>query len=71
VEKWARYWKGLLVDYKDAVKDTVLESRQKPGKAITYAAALGLIGAAIKRNPPEQAYRSRVIEARDEVNNFL
>lgn len=69
VENWLRYWRGLTSDYAEVVRDTATSVRQRPGKATLYATAIGFVGAAMKKNPSENAFRARVIEARDEVKS--
>ncbi|XP_037937415.1 mitochondrial import inner membrane translocase subunit Tim29 [Teleopsis dalmanni] len=56
VEKWAKYWTGLVRDYKDVGVDVVKFGYNKPRKALVITgASLGLY-ACVKRNPDEEVF---------------
>lgn len=61
VEKWIKYWEGLINDYVEVFRDTAEESRNKPLKTAALVAAGSFITFAIYNNPTEQDYRDRVI----------
>lgn len=67
VERWADYWKNLLHDYAEVVKDTAISVKQKPLKAAALATVLGVGTYCVKNNPDELSYRDAVISYSEEM----
>lgn len=66
VEKWAKYWEGLIHDYSEVFRDAIKESREKPLRTTLYfTLACGLTYAG-KTNPSEMDHRDRVIDYQNE-----
>lgn len=62
VEKWAKYWDGLIHDYAEVFRDTVKQSKEKPYRtALYFSIASGLYYAG-KNNPTEMDFRDQVVE---------
>lgn len=62
VEKWAKYWEGLLHDYSEVFRDSVKQSKEKPyWTALYFSLASGLLYAG-KNNPTEMDFRDQVVE---------
>ncbi|KAK6620361.1 hypothetical protein RUM44_006762 [Polyplax serrata] len=61
VEKWIKYWEGLINDYVEVFRDTLHEGRTKPYKTAAIAAAGSFFTYAVYNNPTEQDYRDGVI----------
>jgi hypothetical protein len=56
IEKWTKYWKQLVTDYKEMFLDTGREMKNKPFKTSVYATLLGGSYYCCKNNPDEQTY---------------
>lgn len=67
VEKWAKYWKQLLIDYKEMIIDTGKWMKDHPTKTIIY----GTLGTGIyvmnERNPTSDDFREQFLKASNEL----
>ena len=61
VEKWIKYWEGLINDYADVFRDSIKESRSKPYKTGLLALSGCFLTYAVYNNPTEQDFRDSVI----------
>lgn len=67
VEKWADYWKNLLHDYAEVIKDTAISIKQQPLKSTALATVFGMATYCVKNNPDEISYRDAVISYSEEM----
>lgn len=53
LEKWGKYWRQLMIDYKDVFVDLGKEIKNKPIKSSIYFSVAGTILYCTKNNPKE------------------
>ncbi|KAH8291696.1 hypothetical protein KR018_006052 [Drosophila ironensis] len=68
VEKWAKYWQGLVRDYSEVAVGVVRESYQKPKKALAYGTGLYLLYKSAENNPGEDEFMTLL---RHETNRMI
>ncbi|KAH8356148.1 mitochondrial import inner membrane translocase subunit Tim29 [Drosophila serrata] len=56
VEKWIKYWNGLMRDYSEVAVGVVRESYAKPKKALFYGTGLVLLYQSAVNNPGEDCF---------------
>uniref|UniRef100_A0A1B6BXL3 Mitochondrial import inner membrane translocase subunit Tim29 n=1 Tax=Clastoptera arizonana TaxID=38151 RepID=A0A1B6BXL3_9HEMI len=61
VARITKFSADLLRDYKEVVKDVIVEVKEKPRKAATIATTLGLLFYCGKLNPDEISFRTNVL----------
>lgn len=62
VEKWAKYWEGLIHDYSEVFRDTVQQSRERPYRTAFYFTLTSGLVYAGKNNPTEMDHRDQVLD---------
>ncbi|XP_014291699.1 mitochondrial import inner membrane translocase subunit Tim29 [Halyomorpha halys] len=67
VERWADYWKNLLHDYAEVIKDTAISAKQQPLKSGALLTVLGIGTYCVKNNPDEISYRDAVISYSEDM----
>jgi Translocase of the Inner Mitochondrial membrane 29 len=67
VEKWAKYWRQLVSDYKDMVIDTGRDMRNKPFKTSVYLGLLTGSYLCCKNNPDEQSFFEEIRKYNNEM----
>ncbi|KAG8236130.1 hypothetical protein J437_LFUL001611 [Ladona fulva] len=68
LEKWHKYWKNLILDYKEVGVDTVKSVKERPLKAATYISGLGVILYLVKNNPDEHNFQSAFISCLNDIS---
>uniref|UniRef100_A0A1Q3FDL1 Mitochondrial import inner membrane translocase subunit Tim29 n=1 Tax=Culex tarsalis TaxID=7177 RepID=A0A1Q3FDL1_CULTA len=58
-EKWAKYWKNLIIDYKEMIVDTGRTMRQRPVRSGIYLSLLGATYYCGVNNPDERDFIER------------
>lgn len=67
MEKWLKYWKGLLNDYRDVAIDVYKDVKTKPAKAAAIGSTFGIIYYCAIHNPDEKSFRDAYLRAANEV----
>lgn len=62
IEKWIKYWEGLINDYVEVFRDTVQESKNKPFKTGAIVATGSFLTFAMYNNPTEQEFRDSLLQ---------
>ncbi|KAL0268400.1 UNVERIFIED_CONTAM: hypothetical protein PYX00_010357 [Menopon gallinae] len=62
IEKWYKYWEGLIQDYTEVFKDTVEDAYRKPWKTMLLGGVGGFFTYALYNNPDEIDYKNQLIE---------
>ncbi|XP_012532324.1 mitochondrial import inner membrane translocase subunit Tim29 [Monomorium pharaonis] len=62
LERWAKYWHGLYIDYKDVAFDVAKDCRERPVRAAMYITLLGGCFYAGQRNPDETMFRAQLVQ---------
>ncbi|XP_001355658.2 mitochondrial import inner membrane translocase subunit Tim29 [Drosophila pseudoobscura] len=78
VEKWVKYWKGLVRDYSEVALGVVKESYTKPKKALAYGTGILCLYQMAQHNPDEGVFmtqlrrdNSRMIMVPPELQNHV
>ncbi|XP_055546579.1 mitochondrial import inner membrane translocase subunit Tim29 [Wyeomyia smithii] len=66
-EKWAMYWKNLLMDYKEVILDTGRTMQQRPVRSAVYVTLLGSTYYCCVNNPSETDFAERFRQCRNEL----
>lgn len=61
IEKWYKYWEGLIQDYTEVFKDTIEEAYTKPWKTMLIGGVGGFCTYALYNNPDEMDYKNQLI----------
>ncbi|XP_012260310.1 mitochondrial import inner membrane translocase subunit Tim29 [Athalia rosae] len=67
LDRWAKYWKNLYIDYKDVALDVVQGCKERPVRAFTYFSLLGSAYYLSKHNPDESSYRVLLLESSNKL----
>ncbi|XP_012060021.1 PREDICTED: uncharacterized protein C19orf52 [Atta cephalotes] len=62
LERWAKYWHGLYIDYKDVALDVVKDCTERPVHATIYITLLGSCFYSNRHNPDETIFREQLIQ---------
>ncbi|KAG5317038.1 TIM29 translocase, partial [Acromyrmex heyeri] len=62
LERWAKYWHGLYIDYKDVALDVVKDCTERPVHATIYITLLGSCFYSNRHNPDETMFREQLIQ---------
>ncbi|XP_055717005.1 mitochondrial import inner membrane translocase subunit Tim29 [Phlebotomus papatasi] len=60
VEKWANYWKQLLLDYQEVIVGVGKDAREKPLKATIIASLCGGLYYCSQNNPDEENFLEKL-----------
>ncbi|KAL6257951.1 hypothetical protein P5V15_011549 [Pogonomyrmex californicus] len=63
LERWAKYWHGLYIDYKDVAFDVAKDCRERPVRAAMYITVLGACFYSNRHNPDETMFREQLIQS--------
>ncbi|XP_011860964.1 PREDICTED: uncharacterized protein C19orf52 homolog [Vollenhovia emeryi] len=63
LERGARYWHSLLMDYKDAAFDTAKDCWQHPARTAMYITLLGSCVYSNRHNPDETVFREQLVQS--------
>jgi len=66
-EKLANFWKNLLRDYAEVVKETSKDIKERPKKALVYAWGLWTWLYCVKTNPDDRVFRDQLLSASTEI----
>uniref|UniRef100_A0A1B6H264 Mitochondrial import inner membrane translocase subunit Tim29 n=1 Tax=Cuerna arida TaxID=1464854 RepID=A0A1B6H264_9HEMI len=67
LEKWGTYWKDLIKDYTDVLKDTIEDSKKYPRKTLGILSLFGFVFLSCKTNPDDISYRENVLKCSNDV----
>ncbi|XP_053696006.1 mitochondrial import inner membrane translocase subunit Tim29 [Sabethes cyaneus] len=67
LEKWATYWKNLLIDYKEVILDTGRTMRQRPVRSAVYVTLLGSSYYCCATNPTETDFAESFRKCNNEL----
>ncbi|XP_055635104.1 mitochondrial import inner membrane translocase subunit Tim29 [Toxorhynchites rutilus septentrionalis] len=67
-EKWAIYWKNLIIDYKEMIKDTAKTMRDRPVRSGIYLTLLGSSYYCCVNNPSETDFVERFRQYRNDLS---
>ncbi|SPP86854.1 mitochondrial import inner membrane translocase subunit Tim29 [Drosophila guanche] len=56
VEKWLKYWNGLVRDYSEVAIGVVKETYTKPKKSVAYGTGILCLYKAAQHNPDDEAF---------------
>ncbi|XP_046481463.1 mitochondrial import inner membrane translocase subunit Tim29 [Neodiprion pinetum] len=62
LDRWAKYWKNLFIDYRDVAKDVAQGCKDRPIRASIYFSLLGSVYYFSRHNPSPDSYRNMLIE---------
>lgn len=68
VEKWAKFWKDLCVDYREVVTENYSSARNNPKRTLMVFTTLGLVTYCFKTNPDEFSFREQLINYANELS---
>ncbi|XP_035782410.1 mitochondrial import inner membrane translocase subunit Tim29-like [Anopheles albimanus] len=68
VEKWATYWKNLVIDYKEMVLDTGRGMRDRPVRSTIYVSLLAAAGYCGANNPSETDFYDQYRRAYNQLS---
>ncbi|PSN56227.1 hypothetical protein C0J52_00393 [Blattella germanica] len=61
LEKWAKYWKNVYIDYKEVAVEIAETSRERPIRTAFILTGLGFFGYCIRTNPDEKIFRDKLL----------
>lgn len=61
-ENWFKFWKNVLIDYRQMLKDVHEDIKQKPAKTALYLIGFGCCVICAKSNPNEANFRTNYIK---------
>ncbi|CAG4935225.1 mitochondrial import inner membrane translocase subunit Tim29 [Colias croceus] len=67
LEKWANYWKNLVIDYKQMLQDLRTDIQDEPRKALKWCSGIAAAYALAKNNPSEIDFKDKVTNTTNEV----
>lgn len=62
LERWAKYWRNLFIDYKDVAIDVCKEFKERPIKCSIYSSLLVSGFYCMKHNPDERCFRDDFLQ---------
>uniref|UniRef100_A0A2M4BZP2 Mitochondrial import inner membrane translocase subunit Tim29 n=1 Tax=Anopheles marajoara TaxID=58244 RepID=A0A2M4BZP2_9DIPT len=68
VEKWATYWRNLVIDYKEMVLDTGRGMRDRPVRSTIYVSLLAAAGYCGANNPSETDFYDQYRRAYNQLS---
>lgn len=67
VEKWAKFWKDILIDYREVVTENYSSARKNPKRTLAIFTTLGFVTYCFKTNPDESSFREQLINYGNEL----
>ncbi|XP_055612919.1 mitochondrial import inner membrane translocase subunit Tim29 [Uranotaenia lowii] len=67
-EKWAMYWKNLVIDYKEMIVDTGKTMRERPIRSSIYLTLLGASAYCSSNNPDEADFMDQFRRRSNELS---
>lgn len=62
VQKWMKYWKTVLNDYRDVATDVGKDIKEKPIKSAIIFSLVGVFTYIVRHNPDEKSFRDAFIK---------
>lgn len=67
IEKWADYWKNLVIDYKQMVQDLRTDIQEEPRKALLWSAGITTFYVLCRNNPDEYDFQDNLKRISNDV----
>lgn len=68
VEKWAKFWKDLLIDYREVINENYDSAQKNPKRTLLVLTTLGFVAYCFKTNPDESSFREQLIAYSNELS---